>query len=49
MPPNLFGQGMLGAADTELSTLHASLTLGIYCVVFLAVSLYMFKKRDLTA
>ncbi|MDD4874297.1 MAG: ABC transporter permease subunit [Dehalococcoidales bacterium] len=49
MPPSPFSQGMLPSAGTSLSTLHATLTLTVYCIVFLTASLYMFKKRDITA
>ncbi len=31
------------------STLHASIALAIYCVVFLGLSLYLFQRRDVTA
>jgi ABC-type transport system involved in multi-copper enzyme maturation permease subunit len=49
MPSSLFSQGMFASAGSSPSTLHASLTLVVYCVVFLVLSLYMFKKRDVTA
>jgi ABC-2 type transport system permease protein len=46
VPSNLFSQGPFASAGTLPSTLHASLTLAVYCVVFIVLSLYMFKKRD---
>lgn len=49
MPSSLFAQGAFASADTMTSTLHAALVLATYCVVFLVLSLYMFKKRDITA
>ena len=48
VPSNLFARGPFASAGTLPSTLHASVTLAIYCVVFLIISLYMFKKRDIT-
>jgi ABC-type transport system involved in multi-copper enzyme maturation permease subunit len=44
-----FTQGAFAAAGALPSTLHASLTLAGYCVVFIAITLYMVKKRDVTA
>ena len=49
MPPNLFSQGMFPSPGSSPSTLHASLILTVYCTVFLVASLYIFKKRDITA
>lgn len=38
-----------GEAPTQIaSTLHATVTLVIYCLVFLAISFYLFRKQDLT-
>jgi ABC-2 type transport system permease protein len=48
MPSSLFSQGLFASASASPSTLHASLTLTVYCVVFVIFSLYMFKKRDVT-
>ena len=49
MPSRMFTHGPFASAGTPPSTLHASITLAVYCVVFFAVSLYLFKKRDITA
>jgi len=49
IPSDMFNQGPFASAGTLPSTLHSSLTLAVYCVVFIAVSLYMFNKRDVTA
>jgi ABC-type transport system involved in multi-copper enzyme maturation permease subunit len=49
MPSSLFTQGPFASAGTLPSTLNASLTLAVYCVAFIVISLYMFKKRDITA
>jgi ABC-type transport system involved in multi-copper enzyme maturation permease subunit len=49
MPSSPFSQGMLASVGTSPSILHASLTLAVYCIFFAIASLYMFKKRDLTA
>jgi len=48
LPSSLFTQGPFSFAGTVPSTLNASLTLAVYCAVFVVISLYMFKKRDLT-
>jgi len=48
MPANQMAMGPLASSGTATSTLHASVTLAVYCVVFTVVSLYMFKKRDVT-
>jgi hypothetical protein len=49
VPATGMAMGPFASSGTSTSTLHASVTLAIYCVVFLIVSLYMFKKRDITA
>ena len=49
VPSSLFAEGRFGSAGILPSTLHASLTLAVYCVVFIVASLYMFNKRDVTA
>ncbi|MFC2036077.1 ABC transporter permease subunit [Chloroflexota bacterium] len=49
IPATRMAMGPFASSGTSTSTLHASVTLAIYCVVFLIVSLYMFKKRDITA
>ena len=49
MPSSPFSGGMLASAGASPSVLHASLTLTVYCIFFVIASLYMFKKRDLTA
>jgi len=48
LPSSLFTQGPFASADIMPSILNASLTLAVYCVVFLSISLLMFRKRDLT-
>jgi len=48
MPSSQMG-GPFMTTGTLPSTLHASVTLTIYCLVFLALSLYLFQKRDITA
>ncbi|TET40646.1 MAG: hypothetical protein E3J65_00555 [Dehalococcoidia bacterium] len=48
MPGNQLG-GPFMTTSTLPSLLHASVTLAVYCLVFLALSLYLFQKRDLTA
>lgn len=48
LPSSLFTQGPFASADIMPSTLNASLTLTVYCVVFLFMSLLLFRKRDLT-
>ena len=47
LPSSLFTQGPFSSGDIITSTLNASLTLTVYCVVFLSISLLMFRKRDL--
>ena len=49
LPSTQMAMGPFASSGTSTSTLHASVTLAIYCVVFLIISLYMFKKRDITA
>ena len=48
--PAGFGQGMGGGNSNIIppSTTHAFITLGIYSIIFLFVSFYLFKKRDVT-
>ena len=48
LPSSLFTQGPFASTGNMPSILSASLTLTVYCVVFLIVSLFMFRKRDLT-
>lgn len=48
LPSTQIAMGPFTSGGTLTSTLHASVTLAIYCVVFLIISLYMFKKRDIT-
>lgn len=48
LPSSLFTQGPFADTGATPSILHASLTLAVYCAVFLIISLYMFKKRDVT-
>lgn len=48
MPGNQPGSPFM-ATSTLPSLLHASVTLAVYCLVFLALSLYLFQKRDITA
>ena len=47
--PTTLAQGPFASTGELPSTLYASIVLGIYCVVFLGVSLYLFKRRDITA
>lgn len=49
MPSSLFTHGAFASVGTLPSTLHAALTLAGYCVVFKVITLYMVKKRDVTA
>jgi ABC-2 type transport system permease protein len=48
MPTNQMAMGQFTSGGTLTSTLHASVILAVYCVVFTVVSLYMFKKGDVT-
>jgi ABC-2 type transport system permease protein len=48
LPSSFFTQGPFSSGDIMISTLHASLTLTVYCIVFLIISWFMFRKRDLT-
>ena len=41
--------GPFASSGAAPSTLWAAITIVIYCVAFLALSLYLFKKRDITA
>lgn len=45
---NGLGSRFAASATTPPTTLHASITLAVYCVVLLGVSLFMFQKRDIT-
>ena len=47
--PATMMQGPFASSGALPSTLYASITLAIYCVVFLGLSLYLFKRRDVTA
>lgn len=43
--------GLMGFGETPMQlpgTLHATVTLVIYCLTFLAISFYLFRKQDLT-
>jgi ABC-2 type transport system permease protein len=43
------GAGIFGMTAMNLpGTLHATVTLVIYCLAFLAISFYLFRKQDLT-
>jgi len=42
------GMGMGNASTPMPSTEHAFIILGIYSLVFLAIALYLFRKRDVT-
>ena len=46
--PGRFGGGGGGTDTTIPSLTHAFVILGLYSVVFLFLSLYLFKKRDIT-
>jgi ABC-2 type transport system permease protein len=46
--PTTLMQGPFAALGALPSTLYASIVLAIYCVVFLGLSLYLFKRRDVT-
>lgn len=47
--PATLMQGPFASSGALPSTLYASIVLAIYCVVFLGLSLYLFKRRDVTA
>ena len=47
--PTTMMQGPFASSGALPSTLYASTVLAIYCVVFLGLSLYLFKRRDVTA
>jgi len=47
--PTAMMQGPFASSGALPSTLYASTVLAIYCVVFLGLSLYLFKRRDVTA
>jgi ABC-type transport system involved in multi-copper enzyme maturation permease subunit len=46
--PTTSMQGPFASSGALPSTLYASIVLAIYCVVFLGLSLYLFKRRDVT-
>ena len=47
--PQGFQSGMgFGGGSETLGITHATITLAIYSVVFLAISFYLFRKRDVT-
>ncbi|MDD4875662.1 MAG: ABC transporter permease [Dehalococcoidales bacterium] len=46
--PTTMMQGPFTSSGALPSTLYASIVLAIYCIVFLVLSLYIFKKRDIT-
>lgn len=47
--PQEFGAGMGGGINIQLPSVpHAFITLAIYSVVFLTISFYLFRKRDVT-
>jgi ABC-2 type transport system permease protein len=46
--PNALAQGPFSSSGDLPTTLHASITLAIYFVVFLGISILLFKKRDIT-
>ncbi len=48
LPANVFSQGSFMSAAVTPSVLDASVTLSVYCVVFIVVSMVLFQKRDLT-
>ncbi len=48
LPANVFSQGSFMSATVTPSILHASVTLSVYCVVFIVIALALFQKRDLT-
>ena len=44
------GTGIFGVPATQYpGTIHATVTLIIYCLAFLAISFYLFRKQDLSA
>lgn len=49
LPSTQMAGGPFASGGTSLSTLHASATIALYCVALMVISLYMFKKRDITA
>ena len=46
--PGVGPMGVVGIPTQLPSTLQAAVTLLIYCLVFLAISFYLFRKQDLT-
>ncbi len=46
--PSQVSAGMGGATTALPSPGHAFVVLGIYCLVFLVVALYLFRRRDVT-
>lgn len=48
VPSGMTEMNPFAAAGTPVTTTHAAVTLGIYCVAFIILSLIMFKKRDIS-
>jgi ABC-type transport system involved in multi-copper enzyme maturation permease subunit len=46
--PGVGPMGVVGIPTQLPSTLQATVTLVIYCLAFLAISFYLFRKQDLT-
>ena len=47
IPASMFDQMPFAGGVEDITTLHAAITLSVYCVVLLVASLVMFKKRDI--
>ncbi|MCX6012060.1 MAG: ABC transporter permease subunit [Chloroflexi bacterium] len=47
--PQIQMGGPFASTGTVPSTLHASITLAIYSIIFLGVSFYLFRKKDITS
>ena len=48
VPTTLMRGPFFSSGDALPSTLQASVTLAVYCIVFLGLSLFLFRKRDVT-
>ncbi len=49
IPESVFAQGPFSFNGEPLSALHSSITIAVYCIALVLISLWLFKKRDLTA
>jgi ABC-2 type transport system permease protein len=48
LPSTEMSAGPFASSGTPPSTLHAAITIAVYCIVLLAASWYLFRKRDIT-